>query len=70
MSLKEDFQDKMARFGLSANWFEHPAKVIARIDAEIDAVTNLDEAKALLKKLNKYYAAALWFLLQVTVEGR
>ena len=70
MSLKEEFQDKMARFGLNIDWFEHPQLIIDKADAQIDAITNLAEAKAFLKKLIRFYGTVLWFLLQLEVEGR
>jgi len=70
MSLKEEFQDKMSRFGLKMDWFEHPQTVINKVDAQIDNITNLAEAKAFLKKMNRFYGTVLWFLIQLEVEGK
>lgn len=68
--LEQEFKDKMSRLGLNFDWFQHPSTLLANVDTQIDAITNLAEAKAFLKKMNRFYGAVIWFLVQIEVQGR
>lgn len=68
--LEEDFKEKMSRFGLNFDWFEHPEQLLSKVDNQIDAITNLAEAKGFLKKMNKYYGVVIWLLVHIEIKGR
>jgi len=53
-----------------ANWLNHPDQMIQKLDIEVDKITNLAEARIYLKKQNRLLAKAIWYIIQLIIQGR
>jgi len=66
--LEEEFKTFMGT--QIANWLNHPDQMIQKLDAEVDKITNLAEARVYIKKQNRLLAKAIWYIIQLIIQGR